>query len=582
MPKLPGSVVTAYCFAVLTACSGNEPTTPEPPAVANVRLSAPVSTIKATHTTTVQAEALDAAGNVLANRTFSWASDNASVATVDANGIVTGLSQGTANISAVTGGKIGIFPLIVTRAPLAAITVNITPGELAIGKSLQVQAIGTDSTGKTATDVLFKWESSDPAIARIDGSGLVTARAPGTARIDISAEGISASGSITVLPIRFSIISAHDNFSCGLSIGGAAYCWGHEVLGSLGSPVEGCTGTSCSTSTPIPVTGGHVFTSLSDGFASHTCAIAAGGAYCWGRGSAGQIGSGVQAVTPNPVPVKVQSSSVYTSLSVGGDVTCGVTTMQTIDCWGSNARAQLGDPTVTERCPTHTSGGVPVLCSTSPRPVPSSVKFEKVSVGFFHVCALSQGGVAYCWGADLNGEQGSVVTSQCGNFRCNMTPTPVVTELRFSDISVGSGFTCAISTGGRAYCWGGNTGGQLGIGSSSFVREPSPVPVNSTLTFVRIFSGDVNSACALDSAGNAFCWGRNDAGQLGDGSTTSRASPVRLGPDGMRFTSLARPTFHSCGTATDGYAYCWGDNASGRLGIGRDGLALTPTRVAFQ
>jgi alpha-tubulin suppressor-like RCC1 family protein len=193
--------------------------------------------------------------------------------------------------------------------------------------------------------------------------------------------------------------------------------------------------------------------------------------------------------------------------------------------------------------------------------VPSPVTFTKLSVGLWKVCALTQDGVAYCWGGT------------------DATPTAVATDLRFIDISVGNGVTCGISTDGKAYCWGNNANGSLGTGEfSGFIS--TPVAVNSTVSFVKVIAGNA-AACALDSLGAAFCWGKNTEGELGDGSTTDRASPSPT-VGGLKFTTLSLGTFHTCGIATDGYLYCWGYNPTGELGIGREGAALVPTRVAGQ
>jgi alpha-tubulin suppressor-like RCC1 family protein len=577
--------IAVFTFASLAACRGTDPTTPNPPAVATVSVTGPSPTLKATRSLTLTATAFDSHGSVVPNITFAWASSNNAVATVDANGVVQGISVGTASITAGSGGHFGTFDVQVTRAPIASISVSIPPGDVVVGKTALAVASVVDSTGKSVTDAVLKWSSTDSSVARVDATGLVTAIGAGTARIEASDEGIKGSAAITVIPVpglRLKSISAHDVFSCGLSTEGAAFCWGSDWQGSLGSGdppplTETCGGLLC-TYTPLKVAGDHVFSVMSEGSAGQTCAIASDGAYCWGTGTAGEVGSG-NATIKNPVPTKVQSSATYISLSVGAWVTCGVTTSHAIDCWGANVYGELGDSTVTTTaCPSLIFNGQPLPCSTTPHRVPSSLSFAKVSVGSSHVCALTQDGTAYCWG--LVGALGSVATSPCLNITCNKIPTPVTTDLRFTDITAGSGFTCGISTGSRVYCWGQNTEGQLGIGTPSS-GETYPVAVNSSTSFVKVYAGN-GDACGIDVSGNAWCWGFNIWGQLGDGSTLNRASPVLVALGAMKFKSLSLGQFHTCGIDTSGTAFCWGNNTKRQLGIGRDDSFVIPKPVAGQ
>jgi alpha-tubulin suppressor-like RCC1 family protein len=575
-----------FCSALLTACSSTEPTASDP--VASVMLAA-VPPIKATHTLSLSARALDAAGNQVPNVAFTWASADNAIATVDQTGTVRGISAGKTLVTATAGTHVAAVEINVTRAPLATIQLSIPSGDLIVGKTVRVQAVAVDSSGKTATDAALKWTSATPAVAIIDSTGLVTALGAGTVRIDATAEGITGSINLVLLappPIHFKSIVAGSSHTCGLSTAGEAYCWG-SGLGALGAGnppliIDFCTSSGISnpcSASPIPVAGGHVFSSLSQASTSHTCGISTDGTWCWGLGASGEIGSSAASVS-NSTPVKVQSSASYISIGGGNDVTCALADSHSIDCWGSNELGQLGDSTVTETCPTHVSNGVPVVCSTTPRHVSSPVAFDKLSVGRTHSCALTQDGAAWCWGWNFRQYLGSISTSQCGNSGCSKTPVGVFTDLRFTDISVGAALTCGVSTNGKTYCWGLNSYGGLGTGIFSDGTPVPFVPVSSAVPFVKVFVGNA-AACALDAAGAAFCWGKNSEGELGDGSTTDRAGPVPIG-QGLKFTSLSLGDFHTCGIATDGFAYCWGSNSNKSLGVGRDGPVLIPTRVVGQ
>jgi alpha-tubulin suppressor-like RCC1 family protein len=549
--------------AAFSGCSGGgtDTTTPHTTGVASVSLSASESTIRATRSLALKAQAFDAAGNLLPNASFAFASSNNNVATVDISGIVRAIAPGRAVMSVVSEGKIATFSIDVIRAPVAAITVNVPQGGLGFGKSVALIATSIDSSGNVPSDVVYRWRSLDPSVALIDSiSGIVTAVSVGTARVEARAEGIAGSGTFPTLPIRFVALSSGYNHTCGLSATGEAFCWGGNGLGELGAGNSPPAIDSCGSAGacfPLAVSGNHIFSRLSEGPTQHTCGISSDGTWCWGRGQNGEIGDGT-GTTGNFVPKKVVSSSIYTFVGVGDDLTCGFTTSSLVDCWGSNDGGALGDPAVTGTC----AGGV--VCSKSPHRVSTSVTFSRISVSNGKACGLTADGIVYCWGRGAS------------------TPTPVSTGVRFTDISISGDATCGISTDTRFYCWGFNQYGQLGTG---IVKEQPATtaptdPVASSVPLVKLFNGNA-FGCALDAAGVAYCWGKNTEGELGDGTMTNRPGPVPVNTN-LRFTTLSPGDFHTCGIATDGYAYCWGYNRYGGLGNGNYVDALTPTRVIGQ
>jgi alpha-tubulin suppressor-like RCC1 family protein len=148
-------------------------------------------------------------------------------------------------------------------------------------------------------------------------------------------------------------------------------------------------------------------------------------------------------------------------------------------------------------------------------------------------------------------------------------------------ISAGDGFSCSIMTDGRAYCWGRNDRGQLGDGSTT--DRDAPVLVGGGTTFDPAKSVATGSAhaCATRADGAVFCWGANDRGQLGDGTTVDRTAPVQVNA-AAAFVTLAAGGAHSCGLTSSGAAYCWGANDAGQLGTGTfGGSHLMPERVSL-
>ena len=174
-----------------------------------------------------------------------------------------------------------------------------------------------------------------------------------------------------------------DGFACGITVVGAAYCWGRGPLGN---------DSSTTSSFPIPVTGGFTFSMVSAG-QEHACALTTtGAAYCWGRGADGQLGSGT--TNSSSIPIPVSGGLTFTNITAGGSHTCAVTTSGAAYCWGGNLAGQLGIGS--------TSASVP-----DPTPVAGTLSFQTLVAGAAHTCGVTTGRVAYCWGRGLDGQLGN-------------------------------------------------------------------------------------------------------------------------------------------------------------------------------
>ena len=157
------------------------------------------------------------------------------------------------------------------------------------------------------------------------------------------------------------------------------------------------------------------------------------------------------------------------------------------------------------------------------------------------------------------------------------TPAPVAGDLVFKDIAVGAWHACGVTTDGDVYCWGAVEWDDEFDDSTE--TRLSPVRVESDVEFATVAAGFHTHTCALDTDGRAYCWGFNgDMGLLGDGSTETRAEPMPVAGD-LTFRGLSAAGFYTCGVTTNGEAYCWGKNSKGELGDGTTDDRLTPTRV---
>jgi alpha-tubulin suppressor-like RCC1 family protein len=207
-----------------------------------------------------------------------------------------------------------------------------------------------------------------------------------------------------------------------------------------------------------------------------------------------------------------------------------------------------------------------VACTESPTIVPrypllddvGQSDWSTVAVGRDHSCALKAGGRAYCWGSNAAGQLGVVQTAvQCGpatsRYPCSLTPVAVETPLRFLALTAGAAHTCGIATTGEGYCWGSNTDGQLGGGSGGAV--PARIPGSQGLLQI---SAGYSHSCAVRADKALLCWGGNDRGQIGRGAVGSQ-SPVVLVPQMPGpVASVSAGQSRTCARTTPGIVYCWG------------------------
>jgi Tol biopolymer transport system component/alpha-tubulin suppressor-like RCC1 family protein len=305
------------------------------------------------------------------------------------------------------------------------------------------------------------------------------------------------------------------------------------------------------------VPAGLVFTAMDAGL-SFTCGIATGAAaYCWGTNGSGQLGDGT--TTRQSLPILVAGGLAFDSISAGGEHACALTSAGVAYCWGSNAYGQLGDGTTTNRA--------------TPTAVAGDLTFTSLSAGEQQTCGVATGGTAYCWGRNTNGVLGDGTTTD------HAAPAAVSGGLTFLSVSLAIGqHACGLTTGGQAYCWGRNTHGQLGDGSTT--DRPAPVAVSGGLTFTMVTATANEHSCGVASGGAAYCWGWNNYGEVGDGTTTQRSVPV-LVSGGLTFSSVSGgASAFTCGRTTGGAAYCWGVNNVGQLGNGTTTSSTVPVPVS--
>ena len=362
-------------------------------------------------------------------------------------------------------------------------------------------------------------------------------------------------------------LSSGNVHTCAILDDGSVSCWGRNIKGQLGD------GTTTDRSTPTQTSSlgtGRTAVAISSGYA-HTCAIIDDGTVsCWGWNNNGELGDGTYTDRNTPTQtLSLGTNRTAVAISSGGGHTCAILDDGTVSCWGDNRRDQLGNGTNTDqRIPTQTSS------------LGTGRTAVAISSGWSHTCALLDNASVSCWGRNDNGQLGDETTTD------RNTPTQTSSlGIGRTAVAISSGeyHTCAILDDGSASCWGDNWYGQLGNGTTTNSRN-TPTQTSSLgtgRTAVAISSGDYHTCALLDDA-SVSCWGANLRGQLGYGTTTDRNTPTQTSSLGTGRTAVAISSgaFHTCAILDDASVSCWGYNDYGQLGGGTTTDRITPTQTS--
>ena len=396
-------------------------------------------------------------------------------------------------------------------------------------------------------------------------------------------------------------VSAGSGFTCAVRESGSISCWGVNAFGQLGTPEP-----QRFSLTPVAVQGIDDATALTTG-AGHTCAIReSSGAVCWGANNHGQLGHG-QDSGISYENVRVAGIDNATNISAALRHTCVAHDTGEVSCWGSNWRGQepSGEGNISHLLPVKIGGittaaavssAVGITCATleggeascwgfywnndlvtnadgSSSPVPrmweDTSDITRIKTGGSHACALHEDGTITCAGANWYGNLGN------GEFGTSISwvPVKVVGIDDAVDVSLGFTHTCAVHATGEASCWGRNDDGQLGNGTDgSENNSNTPVKVLGITDAVSITAGSNSLTCVLHATGEVSCWGSNGFGELGSNSgggvlSSADHSPVPVKIEGITdATSVTAGNSHACVRHATGNISCWGSNSLGELG----------------
>jgi len=336
----------------------------------------------------------------------------------------------------------------------------------------------------------------------------------------------------------FKQISAGVAYTVAIKTDGTLWAWGSNAYGQLG------TGTHIGTINPVQI-------GTSTNWASvcaavfHTVAIKTDGTlWAWGQDDYGQLGNGT--ITPwINNPIQVGSATNWASVSAGSGYTVAIKTNGTLWVWGRNLEGQLGDGTNVNRW--------------SPKQIGVATNWASISAANFHTLAIKTDGSLWAWGGNNSGQLGDGTTVD------KNTPSKIGSTTDWAKVITGYQHTMAIKTDGSLWAWGANYVGQLGDGTN--ISKKSPVQTGTATNWKSVTAGGYHTI-ALKTNGSLWAWGGNNYGQLGDGTTVDKNIPLQIGTATNWAIATAGEYYHSLALKTDGSLWAWGSNNVGQLGDG--------------
>jgi alpha-tubulin suppressor-like RCC1 family protein len=501
---------------------------------------------------------------------FVWRTSDEGVATVDLNGRVTAVNEGTTNLVAtalgITSSPVGVRVVWLGAAkltngdwtaPVAAtpstalvdsirvVALNKVGGPAANatiqfavtggGGTISVAKVTTDANGRAAT----QWTLGPNA-----GANSATATA-------VDDQGAAVTW-VNPNQITFSVTSGQPLSivtgaqQTGTILSNLAVAPSVKLVDGAGKPRQG-----------IPVT----FTPSDGGqVAFPIVSTGADGVASPGIWTLGDVpGDQTLVATVESAKISLHATATGTpirftaaQLTAGANATCSLSPEGVANCWGQAALLGIGD----------------TVNKTTPTKVKGDISFRSIFTGLSHTCGIAMDQSLYCWGFDAFADTSGKIIGV-------LDPLRLGSDIKWTQVVTGAEHTCGLASDQTAYCWGVNSRGQLGIATADTLTRFSPVAVYGGFKFTAVTAGVAHS-CGLTVDKTAFCWGQNQSGQLGDGTLFSRVAPTVVA-GGLTFQSIGAGEQFTCGLTTAGKPYCWGAIQGGTVQASPQAVPSAPT-----
>ena len=479
--------------------------------------------------------------------------------------------------SSFTGATCSISPALPTGLNIDTSTCTIS-GTPSVATSNTTYTVTANISGTVYEATVWLSSAYEQLTPSVEGADLTVGEAMEdiTFQYDASASLPSTSSAFAYANDK---ISNGDQQTCAIADDGSLYCWGWGFYGELGHGAY--TPLHAPSTTPVDLGAGRTAVAVAAGW-YHTCAILDNGSVkCWGLDWRGQLGdggtshTGTTKINSPSAPIDLGANRTAVAISAGEGHTCAILDNGDMKCWGGNDAGQLGHG--------QGAGGADIVAPPSTAiNLGTGRTAVAVSANNRATCALLDNGSVKCWGEGKT--TGHLPPNT--NWAQPSTAVNLGTGRTAASVSLGHHHACAILDTGDVKCWGRNTHGALGDGSTTATYTPNSTAIDlgSGRTAVAISSGD-DFTCAILDNGEVKCWGHNDNGQLGDGSLTSLYAPNSTAIDlgtGRTAVAISTGEGHTCAILDNGDAKCWGADG-GRLGDGGSGhlgVSTLPVLVA--
>lgn len=337
---------------------------------------------------------------------------------------------------------------------------------------------------------------------------------------------------------RWIAVAGGQAHTVALKANGTLWSWGYNGHGNLGN------GTTLDSPVPVQIGSDNDWAGVAAGGGQHSLALKRDGSlWAWGSNSYGQLGDGT--AIERLVPVRIGTEGGWSGVAIGLLHTVEVKADGSLWAWGYNGSGQLGDGSVA-------NSYVPVRVGTD-------TTWIAAAAGALHAIALKVDGTLWAWGLNGIGQLGD------GTSTDRYSPVQIGTEADWVSAAAGYGFSVARKVDGSLWGWGDNGFGELGDGTSANYTY-SPVRTGTDSDWEAVVAGREHTV-ALKRNGSIWAWGRNDLGELGDGTGMERHTPERIGTD-TDWVSVSAGANHTLALKTDGTLWAWGYNGAGQLGDG--------------